>query len=496
MLQTQNQPVQRNAVRIVRGAIRAFSFSNAIVAILVAKAFWTCRENIADPDLGWHLRNGQFILTNWRLPKHDSYSFTAAGANWIDHSWLSEIVYFSSYRVLGFRGIFLVFFLTIAAIVLTIYFLSLKRAEDPLSAAIVTIFGGLLAMVTFTPRAQNFGWLFFAVVFAILLKYRDTHRAPLWLLPVLFLLWVNFHGSWPLGLAVFAIFFAAGFIRHDIGPLRAASWTRPEIRALTITFAACIGELFVNPFGYRLVLYPFSMPFRQTLMVTLTSEWASVNFNDSRGIFVMIVLAAVFIMALIPRKPWRIDDALLVAFALFCGLKHIRLLVVTGIVLPPILAPQLGRLSSYDPRRERVVLNAAIILIVAVMVLGWFPTNQRLEAEVSEFFPAPALRYLQEHPQQGNMFNQFEWGGYLEWKLPELKTFIDTRTDIFEYNGVLRDYVAISTLNHAQELLDAYKVAFVLYAANSQLSYWLSKNPAWECIFRDKQATIYRRVQR
>src|SRR5579864_163473 len=494
MLQTQNQPAQGNAVRrIVRRAANAFSFSNAVVAILVAKVFWTCRERIADIDLGWHLRNGQFILTNWRLPRHDSFSFTAVGANWIDHSWLSEIVYFSSCRALGLRGIFLVFFLTVAALVLTIYFLSLKRAEDPLSAAVVTIFGGLLAMVTFTPRAQNFGWLSFALVFAILLKYRDTHRAPLWLLPILFVLWGNFHGSWPLGLAIFAIFFAAGFIRHDIGPLKAAPWSRAENRALTITFAACISVLFVNPFDYRLVLYPFAMPFHQSLMVTLTGEWASVDFNDSRGIFVMIVLVAVFVMALMPRKRWRIDDALLVAFALFCGLKHIRLLVVTGIVLPPILAPQLGRLSSYDPRRERVVLNAAIILIVAAMLLGWFPSNQLLGVEVSEFFPASALRYLQEHPQQGNMFNQFEWGGYLEWKLPEVKTFIDSRTDIFEYNGVLRDYVAISTINHPQELLDTYKVEFVVYAANSQLSYWLSKNPAWECIFRDPKAVIFRR---
>src|SRR5579864_2258388 len=156
MLQTQTQPEQ-TLIHSFRGADRALSFSAAVVAILVAKVFWTCCDRIVDTDLGWHLRNAQFMLTNWAFPRHDAYSFTAAGANWIDHSWLSELVYFSAYWLSGLRGIFIVFFLTVAAVVLTIFFLSLRRAEDPLSAAVVTIFGGLLAMVAFTPRAQNFG---------------------------------------------------------------------------------------------------------------------------------------------------------------------------------------------------------------------------------------------------------------------------------------------------------------------------------------------------
>ena len=77
-----------------------------------------------------------------------------------------------------------------------------------------------------------------------------------------------------------------------------------------------------------------------------------------------------------------------------------------------------------------------------------------------------------------------------------MKTFIDSRTDIFEYSGVLRDYVAISTFNNAQELLDSYRIGYVLYPSNSPLAYFLSKSADWECVFRDDQAVIYRRVNR
>jgi hypothetical protein len=179
-----------------------------------------------------------------------------------------------------------------------------------------------------------------------------------------------------------------------------------------------------------------------------------------------------------------------------CGLKHIRFLMVTGIVLPPILARQFPPLSTYDPTRERRLLNFAVIAaVIAVLIVG-FPSNQYLESEFDQFFPANAVRYLAAHPQQGNLFNQYEWGGYLEWRLPEVKTFIDSRTDIFEYRGVLRDYVAISTFNHTQELLDRYKIGYVLYPASTPLDYFLSKRAGWECVFRDGQAVIHRRIDR
>lgn len=475
-------------------ADRLLSFPAAILAILVGKVFWTCRERIVDTDLGWHLRNGQFVVTNRSLPSHDLYSFTAAGSSWLDHSWLSEVFYYTAYGKLGLQGIFVVFILAVASLLVTVFLLSLKRAEDPLSAAVATIFGGLLAMVGFTPRAQNFGWLCFVGIFAIVLIYRDRRRAPLWLVPILFWVWINCHGGWPFGLAIFAIVFGSGLIRSDVGGLLTDPWTRTEIRRLAITFAVSLIALFANPYGYRLVLYPVDMIFRQKLNVGLGGEWASVDFNDSRGVFVMIVLGAVFVMALMPRRRWRIDEVLLIAFALFCGLKHIRFLIASGIVLPPVLAPQLGRLSSYDGTHERRVLNAVIIFVVACMLLFAFPTTQHLQAELDNFFPAGAVHYLSEHPQQGNMFNQYEWGGYLEWKLPQVKTFIDSRTDIFEYKDVLRDYVAISTMNQTDGLLLSYNVEYILYPADSPLAHFLSQDPKWQCIFQDGQAVIYRRV--
>jgi hypothetical protein len=469
------------------------SFPALLIGILFAKVYWTCRTSIADPDIWWHLRNAQYLLTHLHFPNLDMYSFTAAGSPWVSHEWLSELFYYGAFSSFGLRGIFVAFASVLAILVVAVFRLCLKEAQDPLAAAVAAIFGGLLAGVGFTPRTQHFGWLCFVGIYAILLRFRSARRAPLWLIPVLFCVWVNCHGTWLIGLAVYTIFVCAGLIRRDIGHLAAAPWSNHELKKLSVTGFASVAVLFANPFGYRLVLYPFDMIFRQKLNIGTVEEWASVNFDDPRGRLVLLVLGAVFAMALIGGKRWRIDDALLTIFVLYCGLTHMRFLFLAGIVLPPILAPQLGRISSYDARRERRTINSVLLAgVIGVCVFG-FPSARMLDNEVADYFPTGAMRYLRAHPQQGHMFNLYQWGGYLEWNLPDAPTFIDSRTDIFEYKGVLNDYLEIVKLNHSQEILDRYGVTYVVYPAGPALPYFLSKSPLWERIYGDGQAVIYHR---
>src|SRR5262249_54496004 len=162
--------------------LQVFTFPLAILAIIVGKAFWTCRGRIVDTDLWWHLRNAEYMITHGQLPRTDAYSFTAAGSVWLDHSWASELLYYGGFRGFGFRGIFVIVAIATAALMASLFCVCRRRNQDPLAAGICAIWGGLLAMVGFTPRAQNFGWLCFLLVFAILLRFRDEKRAALWLI--------------------------------------------------------------------------------------------------------------------------------------------------------------------------------------------------------------------------------------------------------------------------------------------------------------------------
>jgi hypothetical protein len=432
---------------------------------------------------------------NHAFPCTDSYSFTAAGSSWVNHDWFSEVLYYTVFNALGLRGVFLLCSFVLAVIVVAVFLLSFERAKDPFAAAIAAFSGTVLAAVGFAPRTQLFGWLCFIGVYAIMLRFRSVRRGPLWLIPVLFAIWINCHGSWLIGFAVFGIFIGAGLIKRDLGPLAAAPWSTTDLKMLGATGIASLAALFVNPFGYRLVFYPFDTMFRQRVAVGHVEEWASVNFNDINGILVAAALAAIFAIALMSRKQWRIDDALLTAFVLYCGLSHMRFLLLAGIVLPPIVSPHLGNLSSYDPRQERRLLNSILLtLALGACILG-FPSVKLFAEQQAAFFPVRAIDFLRATSPSGHMFNAYDWGGYLEWRLPQTSTFIDSRADIFEHNGTFNDYLNIVGVMNSDELLARHKVSYVLYPSDTPLAYFLSKNIHWERIYADDQAVIYRRIQ-
>jgi len=466
-----------------------------MLVLLVGNVFYLCRDRITDPDLWWHLRNAQFLLTNHKFPNVDTFSGTAAGSLWINFEWLSEVLYYAAFNALGLRGIYFLSASALALLVAAVFLLCVKEAKDPFTAVVATLCGTLLATVGFGPRTQHFGWLCFMGLYAVMLRYRSTRRGPLWLLPVIFAIWINCHGTWLFGLAVYSIFVGAGLIKRDIGRLAAHPWSATDLKRLIATGLASGAALFLNPFGYRLVLYPFDMMFRQKLGVANVEEWASVNFNDGRGVLVAMALAAVFAIVLVGRKRWRIDDALLTGFVLYCGLSHMRFLLLAGIVLPPIITSHLGIISSYDPRRERRLLNSFLLAGVAGACILGFPSEKRLNGDQSNYFPVKAVAFLRANPQAGNIFNVYGWGGYLEWNLPHIKTFIDSRNDIFEYNGTLKDYLDITWLVKSEELLTKRRVSYILYTRDSPLAYFLSKDVYWKELYHDERAVIYRRVQ-
>jgi hypothetical protein len=477
------------------------SLPGLIASTLVAAVFWTCRDRIADPDLWWHLRNAQYFVTNLRLPSLDLYSYTTAGSYWIDHEWLSELFYYGAYRGFDLYGVYVLFAAALAVLVTTVFWLCLKENGNPWAAALATLVGYLLQLVAFGPRTQTFGWLCFVAMFAVLLRFRSVRRAPLWLLPPIFCLWINLHGSWVFGMAVYTIFIVAGLVRRDIGGLTADPWPRDDLKKLALAGLASVAALFANPYGYRLVLFPIRAIFNTAVSGGSINieEFAPVNFQDARGKLVAIVLGLIFVLAVAGRKRWRIDNALLTAFVLYGGLTHLRLLFLTGIVLPPMLAPQFGQIYRYDGQRQRRRLNSALLVTVLGALVFNLPSMENLQSQIAMFFPVRAVEYLRANPQQGNMFNLYKWGGYLEWNLPEAPTFIDGRGDLVDAKGMpadhFSDYMEVETLRNPQAVLDRFKVGYILYPANTPLAYYLSKAPQWECIYSDYQAVIYRTVQ-
>ena len=108
----------------------------------------------------------------------------------------------------------------------------------------------------------------------------------------------------------------------------------------------------------------------------------------------------------------------------------------------------------------------------------------------NSFTTVNAMGYIQLHGLPENVFNLYSWGGYLEWYRPETKVFIDSRTDIFEYAGVFKDYFGIARIEDTYALLDKYQIRSVFLPPDYPICYMLEHRPEWKIMYKDSIAVL------
>src|SRR6202022_1722391 len=104
-----------------------------------------------DPDTYLHIAAGRWMLAHSALPVHDPFSHSLAGAAWVPHEWLAELILASVYDAAGWSGLVL---LTAAAFALSLALLTrfLLRYAEPFSALIAVMLGGALVLAHLLAR--------------------------------------------------------------------------------------------------------------------------------------------------------------------------------------------------------------------------------------------------------------------------------------------------------------------------------------------------------
>lgn len=469
-------------------------FPAVLVTALVTTVLIFAHRGIGDPDIWWHLRNAEELLRSGHFVRADAYSFTVRGEPWINHEWLGELPYYAGWRWLGLQGLYVVMALALVGIFLLLYRLAYRRVRDYKAAALACGIAIPLATVSFGPRTLLFGWIFLLLELLVL---QASEKSPgwLWALPLLFAFWVNTHGSWLIGLVLLLAFFAAGCFEISAGGIESHCRPPGQLRQLAAVVASCVAALFLNPYGWRLVFYPFDLAFRQKLNVSHVEEWQSPDFHSIRGKLLLALLLAFLVLILVRRSHFLLHEVLFLLIAFYSAFTYSRFLFLAAIIVTPLLASEISlpRMGNADP--DRPVLNLAMITAMIALMIWQVPSNAQLGAGICEEYPVAAISHLSSIAPADRVLNDYDWGGYLIWYARRVPVFVDSRVDIFEYSGAFADYLDIMGLKNSLALLRKHQIRYVLYAREKALTYLLRNSPEWKLIYEDNTAVLFEREQ-
>jgi hypothetical protein len=156
-----------------------------------------------------------------------------------------------------------------------------------------------------------------------------------------------------------------------------------------------------------------------------------------------------------------------------------------------------GLLGQPVKRVNMPFVNWAAVLLTVVLTVVFWPSARSLEDNTGKGeFPQAALRYMEEHSLKGNIFNDYDWGGYLIWKgYPDFRVFVDGRADIYA-DRVIPDYITImSAGKESYRVFESYNTDYALLRRDEPFAALLSASPGWSGIYRDETAVIFARVR-
>ena len=374
-----------------------------------------------DPDFGWHIRMGQLILASG-IPAKDPFSYTMPSFPFVDHEWLTNFILYMLYSSIGYVGLS-VMFATLALLALLIdlpkKLLQFSLAPLLLSAAIILPFSGI--------RPQVITWL----MLSILLNY--LFRPEIWkkvrfFIPIFFTLWANLHGGFAIGIAFLVL-----------NTILSVWQTRKiDLVDLLVTIASIAATL-INPYGIRLWGEVWMQISDGSLHFTI-AEWVPILFRFDLAYLFLATTSLVLMFKY--RSKFSLKEKIFFGLLLIMGLssqRHVPLWIVVGLSLSVKAIYILSEdVKKYRLGNERFVKVNKFFLIAAFLVFmfqcGWIFISVKKISE-DNFYPKQAITFIKDHYFAGELFAPYDFGGYLIWKLPEKKVFVDGRMPSWRYVG-------------------------------------------------------------
>ncbi|HEY5025387.1 MAG TPA: hypothetical protein VII76_10460 [Acidimicrobiales bacterium] len=430
-------------------------------------------ERLHDNSFLTHVATGRLILAHG-VPTRDPYTFTALGRPWVVESWLASVLYRGLENLAGGHGL-QVLHAVLCALLAALGWM-LTRPARQLGGRILAS-GALLAVGTGYWSSRPL--LIALVLFAVLVAMVETDTGPPWAAVPLMWVWLNVHGSWPLGLAYLLLRVIGR--RVDGAP----QGRLPRLFWFAVLGAA-LGAL--NPIGLRLVAYPLSVITHHAAFAHIV-EWQSPSFSDPVNLaFLVEVLVA---MVLLVARRGSVEDVLVVAVFSAAAFSASRNVPVAALLVTPVLARGLAGLGTIDGKGRGLVPAAGLVALVALGVALTVGAVQRPAYNLS-LYPVHEVTWLAQHDLvPGRVATTDYVGNYLEFRYgTRADAFIDDRADVFP-PAVEKDYgILLSGSQGWQSVLRRYRFDVVLWPRTEALASLIAQDPGWRVRMTDRHWVV------
>lgn len=437
-------------------------------------------------DLGRHLITGEIIVKTGDVPKTNLFSYTYPNFPFINHHWLSEVLYYVSFQKMGFTGLLILN----TALALLSFGLIFSRAFKKSNTLLLLSCSLLYIPILFERtdvRPEFFSFLFLSLFIVILYKFREKFTRLIFLLPFIELLWVNTHIYFPIGIVLLVFFAIDSIVKHR-------SFNSRYIGIFVVVLAGCILATLLNPNGLSGALYPFSVFQNYGYSIEENQNifflWNAIHKQSILFFFIAAPLLLVTLL-LNFKRVLPVDWLICIFFTIFAilSIRNFPLFVLVTFI-PFIKA--LSGLKIFALNKQVKMLILIFLLFLAIFEAqqvyaqkGFGLGVEKGAKDAADFFIVNNLK--------GPIFNNFDIGSYLDYRLyPKEKVFVDGRPEAYPASFFKDNYIPMQMDEDKFVLVDQkYHFNTIVFSHTDQTP-WAEKfikqvtqNNKWNMVYLD-----------
>ena len=481
------------------------------ISLFLLSFIFSLTKNTADLDLWHRLAVGKIFSQLGNVLYHDIFTYFPSKPLWVDHEWLSGVVFYNVSSCFGDYGIIFLKIAILFSILILIFKTNQLIYPEPEKLRIgwyfITLISVLLGIAA-TLRCQAFTYLFFTLWIYVLERIRRGENRLIWILPVTTLLWANMHAGFFSGFGLL-VFYAAGEFLNKKNP-----WKYIGILAL------CLLVTLINPYGINYWHYLMKAV---TMPRPYITEWCRLNPFES---FYKIIGTKIQVVLLITALSYKIfskntasqkikfDWVEIISFGvtLYLGIQHLRHIVFFSIIVAvfgykyfavftnAVFKKIKDKIYGLIPENKHTLVSFTKFALIYSFIINAcliMITSTPLEINLS-FYPTKAVEFIKINKLKVNLLVPFNWCSYTMWKLyPQNLISIDGRYEETYKNEAYLDVSAITLYNKMQnrkkwkEIFNKYHHDLILINKDTPIQKNFRELKEWKPIYEDKKAVVF-----